>query len=465
MRRVFPCLVAGSIILACGAGTSGTDPNAAPCSGPGCTGPGGGPGGDVPRDDAGVPVTCTDGQKDGDESDRDCGGSCATKCAPGQACAGNGDCASLHCDGAACAAPTCTDGIKNQDETDVDCGGATCGKCAVGAACLTHGDCQSDGCDYNKKCALAPSCVAHHGGDTCGPGPDGDPKGVFESCCVALPVTVNGEKVNLDKYVITAGRMRAFVERYNGNMQKFIDDTNPPASAFWDPDWKQFLPSNLDEALDKLGPFADPGFTRQGCNVSGGGARTYWQPPVQGVPGEQQAYKQDVLDEKALQCVEFYTLAAFCLWDGGHLAHSDDLVAAWGPGPYPWGRDPAVSQNDTNTDDPVYDYVVHEFGAEFQGPYSYFWPEGEELDPTVHIAPPGRKPKGKGPFGHMDLAGLVFQMSSGFGTATDGSSQPIWLNSGSWEAHEIPSAGPALRFVSKDSLTRAYWAAGGRCAR
>ena len=27
----------------------------------------------------------------------------------------------------ACAFPTCTDGVKNGDETDADCGGATCG--------------------------------------------------------------------------------------------------------------------------------------------------------------------------------------------------------------------------------------------------------------------------------------------------------------------------------------------------
>ena len=36
-------------------------------------------------------------------------------------CAGNGACV-----GYVCQTPSCTDGVKNQDETDVDCGGAVC---------------------------------------------------------------------------------------------------------------------------------------------------------------------------------------------------------------------------------------------------------------------------------------------------------------------------------------------------
>src|SRR5262249_15637395 len=112
----------------------------------------------------------------------------------------------------------------------------------------------------------------------------------------------------------------------------------------------------------------------------------------------------------------------------------------------------------------IYQYVVHEFGQQFEGPYSYTWPTNE-LDQTVHIAAPGRKPLGKGPFGHMDLAGLLFQMSSGFGTAPNNSTVPIWLDSGSWESHGIPAGGRDLYYVANDSYMRAYWAAGGRCAR
>lgn len=50
---------------------------------------------------------CTNGVKDGDETDVDCGGSCAQQfpfqqCAVGQQCLGNADCASEVCEGNTC---------------------------------------------------------------------------------------------------------------------------------------------------------------------------------------------------------------------------------------------------------------------------------------------------------------------------------------------------------------------------
>lgn len=40
-------------------------------------------------------------------------------------------------------APTCSDGVKNQDETDIDCGGLTCPKCNDTKACNVSSDCGS----------------------------------------------------------------------------------------------------------------------------------------------------------------------------------------------------------------------------------------------------------------------------------------------------------------------------------
>jgi hypothetical protein len=62
----------------------------------------------------------------------------------GKACADTTDCvAGAVCTAGLCAAPapTCSDGIKNGAETDVDCGGATCGQCAQSKACLVATDC------------------------------------------------------------------------------------------------------------------------------------------------------------------------------------------------------------------------------------------------------------------------------------------------------------------------------------
>ncbi|CAN90920.1 putative exported peptidase / protease [Sorangium cellulosum So ce56] len=44
------------------------------------------------------------------------------------------------------AAPTCTDGVKNGTETDVDCGGTCTADCANGQACVTGADCTSLSC-------------------------------------------------------------------------------------------------------------------------------------------------------------------------------------------------------------------------------------------------------------------------------------------------------------------------------
>ncbi|MDB4933792.1 MAG: hypothetical protein JWP87_764, partial [Labilithrix sp.] len=45
-----------------------------------------------------------------------------------------------------------TDGIKNGDETDVDCGGKACGACTVGKVCNVPTDCRSNACT-NNACA------------------------------------------------------------------------------------------------------------------------------------------------------------------------------------------------------------------------------------------------------------------------------------------------------------------------
>src|SRR5262249_13074124 len=85
---------------------------------------------------------CDDQLLNGRESDVDCGGLCSP-CDDGLRCAAGGDCASRSCSGGRCVAPTCGDQVKNGPETDVDCGGplAECARCGDGAGCLAPGDC------------------------------------------------------------------------------------------------------------------------------------------------------------------------------------------------------------------------------------------------------------------------------------------------------------------------------------
>ncbi|HQY61515.1 MAG: hypothetical protein IPF92_13285 [Myxococcales bacterium] len=106
------------------------------------------------------PPTCTDGRKNGDESDLDCGGSCAagggSTCATGKACTNGDDCQSGQCEAKVCAPVLCKNGRLDPGESDVDCGQA-CGPCANGKKCQAASDCTSLSCDATV-CGI-PDCT------------------------------------------------------------------------------------------------------------------------------------------------------------------------------------------------------------------------------------------------------------------------------------------------------------------
>jgi hypothetical protein len=479
-----------------------------------------------------VPATCTDGQKDGNETDVDCGGSCPA-CGAGLHCLAGSDCSSLDCKGTTadaaltegdpgtCKAATCTDGIENEGESDIDCGGSACPACASGKKCVANTDCASTGCDYTKHCALAPSCTQHHGGDTCGAGEDTDlgatPTSATgeESCCTTIPIP--GTTFTVDKYFITAGRIRAWVTRLGGNLRAFTQSI-PATNPYWNPQWNQYIPSTTSEVDLQLGPYPAPltpspypptnttvdadgepsgnwlGQWRDGCSMGSAakpdGARTWWTDYAIGSDEAPIVYPQDFLDDKMINCIDSYMLTAFCIWDGGHLATDAEMSAAWGPGPFPWsGVAPAVlidqtSQEPSGTDSMMRDassYVVHEFGLsadEFIAPFTYNYdPYGLEADNTYHIGAPGRFPLGNGPSGHSDLAGAAYEATSiKAGTFTQEppptptSVKQVdhvgTLESGSWEIHPIISgSGTAVMFDPWMPAYWAYWAMTGRCGR
>ena len=79
-------------------------------------------------------------------ADKPCGvGTKVPLCDNGQPCELDKDCKSLTCSGATCALtadspPGPADGKKNNGETDTDCGGASAPKCADGKTCLADAD-------------------------------------------------------------------------------------------------------------------------------------------------------------------------------------------------------------------------------------------------------------------------------------------------------------------------------------
>ncbi len=336
-----------------------------------------------------------DGVKNGTETDVDCGGPGAARCADGLMCLVDGDCASDVCQdkgaGLKCQAPGPTDGKKNGTETDVDCGGADAGtpRCAAGKACLVHADCASDGCAYNNKCASKRSCTVQNGGDTCGLGGDGGRGAAqHEDCCKTAPAGNGG--VDMNVYKVTAGRMRAFLTRVNGNVRGFVQQaradgkipnstgsvsvTSPNAIAgvsLLSADWDLYLPTSMEgntnagELTDTFYQDATPvpgiwtsayrhvggsifngqSLGLQGCSVSSYGTHAYWVPAnIQSsyfgdVP---HAHSQAVYDKKAMNCVDYLVAQAFCIWDGGRLTTFDEYVAAIGPNTMPWGATPTL---------------------------------------------------------------------------------------------------------------------------
>jgi hypothetical protein len=121
--------------------------------------------------------SCTDGIKNGNETDVDCGGGTCPTCGPNKMCMLGADCTGGQCAGGTCT-PDCSDGVKNNSETDIDCGGGTCPACAVGKKCMVDPDCSTSACDATLFVCDSSQCIDGRkdgnetdidcGGGTCG---------------------------------------------------------------------------------------------------------------------------------------------------------------------------------------------------------------------------------------------------------------------------------------------------------
>ena len=430
--------------------------------------------------------THTDGIVNLGETGTDCGGAAPLKCTPGQGCAIDGDCANTRCNlgTLVCNPPTKSDGLQNGTETAIDCGGAgptNAPACAVGLTCSIDTDCASKACNYAKKCVESRSCKVQHGGDTCGPNGN-------QSCCVSLAAGA----ATIDKYNITAGRMRAFVTATNGDLRGYIAANTP---AWWTAAWSAFLPTMLDNGqvtpddnpaytgvYQELGPYVHGVVAggNRGCNVSGPGARTYRIPDaVNTRMADPQSYAQDFLDDRSLNCVSVHIIAAFCAWDGGRLPTRAEMNVAWGGATFPWGAsgtplgyryvfttDPNGTQEGAvggYQGSPFLAAPLSQTDLKWANYNMNYWGGATQLanDYSIFVAPPGRFPNGNGPFGHADLAGNVFN-SLDINVAA-GVDRAYWTRSGSWQGHPIPWSAPGSE--TNFGAHYKYWAMGGRCAR
>jgi formylglycine-generating enzyme required for sulfatase activity len=396
-----------------------------------------------------------------DASLPECGTALGTLCADGKPCSAAADCASDVCSNGSCAAPTSSDGVKNGGETDVDCGGAspTAPRCAAGKGCLTGSDCVTETC-REGVCAQARSCAQVNGGATCGPGEVGSPDAVHEDCCTALEVprpAADGGPFMMDKYLITAGRMRVFLEAVSYDVRGWIASHRP---GWWKgtgtSTWDALLPTNADEFLSMMTTGGS------GCYIGAAqgqrGAPAFWVSAadlVRVVGGAPRKLTQAELDTKVMNCFRAPLFHALCAYDGGRLPSRNEWIAARTVNgvvrPYPWGS------NGTDADRRA--RAVYDF--------DYFWPSKpapSDNDQGGYLAAPGRFPLGNGPYGHADLLGSVENMGSqpatGGGVKGDG-----WFQFSFQEAEQPthPYGQQIVGFGSGDY--RPHWAVGARCVK
>jgi formylglycine-generating enzyme required for sulfatase activity len=125
---------------------------------------------DVGDSEADAGGSCTDQQKNGNETDTDCGGADCPKCAPARACEHATDCDSGVCQEGTCAAPRCGDGVVNgSDVCDGNCPCDDKNECTTDTAVGCDGTCNhvlgvcgAPGCGACPSVSIRTITVASH---------------------------------------------------------------------------------------------------------------------------------------------------------------------------------------------------------------------------------------------------------------------------------------------------------------
>ncbi len=208
----------------------------------------------------------------------------------------------------------------------------------------------------------------------------------------AHPATVSDFR--LDKYEVTVGRFRKFVWAWvagwrpqpGSGKHAHLNGTagvRNPAGGFeagWDAAWSNYVGawSAFSDA-----PTDPPAATKAlwDYNLQYCGLFTTWTSNV------------GPREKHPMNCLSWYDLQAFCVWDGGFLPTEAEweLAAAGGNAArrYPWGNfDPGPNPT----------LAIH--GCFWNG-------AGPTCQDARHLAPVGSAPAGAGRWGHMDLAGNV----------------------------------------------------------
>lgn len=310
------------------------------------------------------------------------------------------------------------------------------GQWVVSAACALPKELCDDG-----ECIAAPqSCV----GLAAACGPNGD-----ESCCAITKVaggTYNrgndamypalvGDFV-LDRFEITVGRFRKFVEAYPGNKPIPGAGAHPLiAGSGWDAAWDPSLPTDKGDLISKIK-----------CMAS----EYTWTD----APGAN--------ENKPMNCLGWADVFSFCVWDGGRLPTEAEWNYAAAGGDeqreYPWSNPPSSTMIDSA-------YAVFDCMGDGSA-------AGQcTAEDILNVG--SKSKQGDGRWGQADLGGSVWEWnldghaasySSGFcnNCANLSTSSNRVIRGGGWN-----DSAPILLSSSRAAKGPSYHYSfvGGRCAR
>ncbi|MFC1642491.1 SUMF1/EgtB/PvdO family nonheme iron enzyme [Myxococcota bacterium] len=302
----------------------------------------------------------------------------------------------VACEGGGCK-PTCKNGVLDCEtpsvraaddgcETDAQTSAEHCGAC--GRSCSSPRACQWGTC-------VGPSCLGMGGVECYG-----------ESCCQSLAVS-GGEfrrgretetcsncvagcppdtqcdegeqpehlatvsRYGLDKYEVTVGRFRAFLNDYDAGWRPSAGEGAHPEidGSGWQQAWDVLLPS--------AGYQTEPGDGSLEDRIACCPLYETWQPDV-----------GSLSDEIApINCVNWHEAFAFCVWDGGRLPTESEWEYAAAGGDenrlYPWGSE-SPAPNRAN------------FGESARSPF-------------VAVGSYQSSGASNGRWGHSDLSGSVWE--------------------------------------------------------
>jgi formylglycine-generating enzyme required for sulfatase activity len=219
---------------------------------------------------------------------------------------------------------------------------------------------------------------------------------------LAAPATVS--RFRLDKYHVTVGRFRQFVEAWDGGA-----GFTPPAGS------GKHAHLNGGEGLVDVGAPADAGTVYEtGWNASDSSSIAPTDANLACDPYATWTVDVGSHENLPINCVSWLEAYAFCIWDEGFLPSEAEWGYAAAGGNqqrmYPWGSD----DPGTGSKHAIY------------GCYYPSGPPGFFCSGLSNIAPVGTVPGGAGLFGQLDLAGELRQWTldwfSGYGPSNaDGS--------------------------------------------